>query len=53
LKLPEGVKYEFQMQYGSIGWSVGAVLGYVLAQPNRVIAMIGDGMVTIHSSTII
>ncbi|KAG6403943.1 hypothetical protein SASPL_136177 [Salvia splendens] len=28
LKLPEGCGYEFQMQYGSIGWSVGATLGY-------------------------
>lgn len=36
--------YEFQMQYGSIGWSVGAVLGYAQASPERrVIACIGDG----------
>jgi pyruvate decarboxylase len=44
LKLPEGCTYEFQMQYGSIGWAVGATLGY--AQGNkakRVIACIGDG----------
>ncbi|CAL9179766.1 unnamed protein product [Musa hybrid cultivar] len=27
LKLPEGCGYEFQMQCGSIGWSVGASLG--------------------------
>jgi pyruvate decarboxylase len=32
------------MQYGSIGWSVGAVLGYAQAAPKkRVIACIGDG----------
>jgi glyoxylate carboligase len=32
------------MQYGSIGWSVGATLGYAQAVPNkRVIACIGDG----------
>lgn len=34
------------MQYGSIGWSVGAVLGYSMAaaeKGKRVIAMIGDG----------
>lgn len=44
LKLPEGCGYEFQMQYGSIGWSVGAVLGYAQATPKkRVIACIGDG----------
>ena len=32
------------MQYGSIGWSVGATLGYAQAAKNkRVIACIGDG----------
>ncbi|KAG5550610.1 hypothetical protein RHGRI_015530 [Rhododendron griersonianum] len=44
LKLPEGCRYEFQMQYGSVGWSVGATLGYAQAAKNkRVIACIGDG----------
>lgn len=44
LKLPEGCTFEIQMQYGSIGWSVGATLGYQLARPDRrVIACIGDG----------
>ncbi|CAL5420362.1 unnamed protein product [Camellia sinensis] len=45
LKLPEDVgKYEFQMQYGSIGWAVGATLGYAQAAQNKqVIACIGDG----------
>ncbi|KAM0897237.1 hypothetical protein ACQ4PT_022685 [Festuca glaucescens] len=44
LKLPEGCGYEFQMQYGSIGWSVGAFLGYAQgANDKRVIACIGDG----------
>lgn len=44
LKLPEGCGYEFQMQYGSIGWSVGATLGYAQAVPEkRVLAFIGDG----------
>ncbi|KAL0338162.1 UNVERIFIED_CONTAM: Pyruvate decarboxylase 2 [Sesamum angustifolium] len=44
LKLPQGCGYEFQMQYGSIGWSVGATLGYAQAVPDkRVIACIGDG----------
>jgi TPP-dependent 2-oxoacid decarboxylase len=37
-------RYEFQMQYGSIGWSVGALLGYAQgAKDKRVIACIGDG----------
>ncbi|KAK1677709.1 hypothetical protein QYE76_038557 [Lolium multiflorum] len=44
LKLPDGCGYEFQMQYGSIGWSVGALLGYAQgSKDKRVIACIGDG----------
>jgi pyruvate decarboxylase len=44
LVLPKNCGYEFQMQYGSIGWSVGATLGYAQAAKNkRVIACIGDG----------
>ncbi|KAG0503246.1 hypothetical protein HPP92_003318 [Vanilla planifolia] len=44
LKLPVGCGYEFQMQYGSIGWSVGATLGYAqAAKDKRIIACIGDG----------
>ncbi|PNT39702.1 hypothetical protein POPTR_004G054100v4 [Populus trichocarpa] len=44
LCLPENCGYEFQMQYGSIGWSVGATLGYAqAARDKRVIACIGDG----------
>jgi TPP-dependent trihydroxycyclohexane-1,2-dione (THcHDO) dehydratase len=45
LKLPEGCTYEFQMQYGSIGWAVGATLGYAQGtnKERRVIACIGDG----------
>ncbi|KAI5411174.1 hypothetical protein KIW84_056351 [Lathyrus oleraceus] len=40
----KGLGYEFQMQYGSIGWSVGATLGYAQAVPEkRVIAFFGDG----------
>lgn len=45
LSLPKGAQFEIQMQYGSIGWSVGALLGYQLALENkkRVIGLIGDG----------
>ncbi|KAL5989572.1 Pyruvate decarboxylase 1 [Asimina triloba] len=44
LRLPKDCGYEFQMQYGSIGWSVGATLGYAqAAKDKRVIACIGDG----------
>lgn len=38
--------YEFQCQYGSIGWSVGAALGYGIGEAlsgKRLIASIGDG----------
>ena len=44
LNLPSGASFEIQMQYGSIGWSVGATLGYCLGSPERrVVALIGDG----------
>jgi pyruvate decarboxylase len=45
LRLPKGSRFEIQMQYGSIGWSVGATLGYELgsAKPCRVVSLIGDG----------
>jgi indolepyruvate decarboxylase len=45
LKLPENCPFEIQMQYGSIGWSVGALLGMQAALHNkkRVIGLIGDG----------
>lgn len=45
LKLPEGAKFEIQMQYGSIGWSVGATLGYSLASKDkrRLLTFVGDG----------
>lgn len=44
LDLPTGAGFEIQMQYGSIGWSVGATLGFCLGRPEgRVLALIGDG----------
>jgi len=45
LQLPENCPFEIQMQYGSIGWSVGALLGMqaALHLKKRVIALIGDG----------
>ncbi|QDT93501.1 thiamine pyrophosphate-binding protein [Gimesia algae] len=44
LDLPEGARFEVQMQYGSIGWSVGATLGFCVGAPDRrPIALIGDG----------
>ncbi|XP_030475080.2 pyruvate decarboxylase 1-like [Syzygium oleosum] len=44
LKLPKGCGCEHQMQYASIGWSVGVTLGYAAGAPNkRVVTCIGDG----------
>lgn len=45
LRLPQNCPFEIQMQYGSIGWSVGALLGMqaALHLKKRVIALIGDG----------
>ncbi|WP_170759082.1 thiamine pyrophosphate-binding protein [Ruegeria lacuscaerulensis] len=44
IDLPEGTRFEIQMQYGSIGWSVGASLGYALGNGDRrLISCIGDG----------
>jgi pyruvate decarboxylase len=44
LKLPAGARFEIEMQWGHIGWSVPAAFGYAIgASDRRVIAMIGDG----------
>ena len=42
---PVSPRYEFQCQYGSIGWAVGATLGYAFGagKKKRVISSIGDG----------
>ena len=44
LKLPGGARFEVEMQWGHIGWSVPAAFGYAVAAPERrIIALIGDG----------
>jgi pyruvate decarboxylase len=45
LDLPKDCPFEIQMQYGSIGWSVGALLGMqaALHGKKRVVGLIGDG----------
>lgn len=45
LHLPAEAIYHIQMQYGSIGWAVGATLGVAMAVQGkrRVLALIGDG----------
>ena len=43
-------RYEVQIEYGSIGWSVGATLGYAQAAPEkRVVACIGDGSFQVYT----
>lgn len=44
LKLPADARFEVEMQWGHIGWSVPATFGYaVAASDRRIIALIGDG----------
>jgi len=44
LDLPGGARFEIEMQWGHIGWSVPASFGYAIGAPDRrVIALIGDG----------
>ena len=44
MKLPNGARFEIEMQWGHIGWSVPATFGYALGAPGRrIITMIGDG----------
>lgn len=45
LDLPKGCGFEIQMQFGSIGWSVGATLGAAIAdhKKRRIVTFVGDG----------
>jgi pyruvate decarboxylase len=44
MKLPDGARFEIEMQWGHIGWSVPATFGYaVRARDRRIVLMIGDG----------
>ncbi len=45
MHLPNGARFEIEMMWGSIGWSVPATFGYALAlEPGRrIVSMIGDG----------
>ncbi|HTX96885.1 MAG TPA: thiamine pyrophosphate-binding protein [Mycobacterium sp.] len=44
-RLPGGARFEIEMQWGSIGWSVPASFGYAmgLEEDRRLISVIGDG----------
>ena len=42
--LPDGARFEIEMQWGHIGWSVPAALGLAAADPSRqIVVMVGDG----------
>lgn len=43
--LPDGARFEIEMQWGSIGWAVPATFGYAMGlEPDRrLISVIGDG----------
>lgn len=44
MQLPGTAKFEIEMQWGHIGWSIPAAFGYALAEPNRkIVIMCGDG----------
>ncbi len=44
LSLPNGARFEIEMQWGHIGWSVPASFGYALGAPGRqILVMVGDG----------
>jgi pyruvate decarboxylase len=42
--LPDGARFEIEMQWGHIGWSVPATFGYaVKTRDRRIVLMVGDG----------
>jgi pyruvate decarboxylase len=44
LSLPAGAEFEIEMQWGHIGWSIPAALGYALGRPcKKILVMVGDG----------
>jgi pyruvate decarboxylase/indolepyruvate decarboxylase len=45
IRLPEGARFEIEMQWGSIGWATPAAFGYAMGlEPGRrLIAVSGDG----------
>jgi pyruvate decarboxylase len=45
MHLPDGARFEIEMQWGAIGWSVPATLGYALGLEanRRLVSLIGDG----------
>jgi pyruvate decarboxylase len=44
MDLPDGARFEIEMQWGHIGWSVPSSFGYAVGAPGRkTVVMVGDG----------
>jgi pyruvate decarboxylase/indolepyruvate decarboxylase len=45
MQLPKGARFEIEMQWGAIGWSVPASFGYAMGMEDdrRIVSIIGDG----------
>lgn len=45
MRLPKGARFEIEMQWGAIGWSVPASFGYAMGMEGdrRIVSIIGDG----------
>jgi pyruvate decarboxylase/indolepyruvate decarboxylase len=45
MRLPRGARFEIEMQWGAIGWSVPASFGYAMGMEDdrRIVSIIGDG----------
>jgi pyruvate decarboxylase len=44
MNLPDGARFEIEMQWGHIGWSVPATFGYAVnTRDRRIVLMVGDG----------
>lgn len=45
MRLPKGARFEIEMQWGAIGWSVPASFGYAMGMGDdrRIVSIIGDG----------
>jgi pyruvate decarboxylase len=44
MDLPDGARFEIEMHWGHIGWSIPASVGYAVGEPSRkIIVMVGDG----------
>jgi pyruvate decarboxylase len=44
MNLPDGARFEIEMQWGHIGWSVPATFGYAVKnRDRRIVLMVGDG----------